>query len=113
MLIIRKEQREAFRQQRHQRFRVKMLEHLRSSFPDQWADKGEEEILRFVDQGLEKSQLYGLRTEYAIQRVLELICDFSHDFDTSEQIQNILNAPNLKERLKMDLAAECLNESRK
>jgi len=106
MLIIREEQYEAFRQQARQRFRKKMLGHLRLLFAKEWEKKSDAEILGFIDQGVEKSLVYGLRTEYAIQRVLELMCEVSCGFDDPDWVKKILNSSALKERHKVDLIGD-------
>lgn len=85
MLIIRNEQREAFRLYMREKFERRMSAHLQSRFPEQTNDMTEQSMSDFIRSGITKAEGYQIVTEGDVQRFLEYMCTLGADFDINSE----------------------------
>jgi hypothetical protein len=85
MLKIRKEQMQVFGEFMLQRFKDRMVRHLRTDFLLQLEKMTVEQLRILVDNGIKKAARYGINTEDDVQHFLEYMVVYSPDFDTNPE----------------------------
>ena len=106
MLTIRKEQTEAMELVELQKFKKKVSIHLKKIWPENCQNMGDTELYASIDQGLQKAQRYGFKSEYDIVRFIDLMYTLSMDFDDDNgdpEINSLLQNNELMPTSKMDL----------
>ena len=110
MLQIRKEQILAMQNECHQRFVLRMIEHLQEQFADFVKDLRDDLPLHlFVRKGIERASSYGLIYENQIERFLECMAILGFDFDREQAhpwAQKILQREGASGEAKIDELCE-------
>ena len=109
MLIIRKEQMEAFARQAREQFIHDSIAHIRTVLPDEYAFLGDSRVRESVDLALQRADGYGITDTYDVLRYLNLMYSLGFDFDRDEQYDwaaGILTDKSLSSRTRMDLLVE-------
>ena len=70
-MVVRTEQMHTFRRATEQDFEQRLMAHLREMYPERLENKGDEELLDFCQEGIERARDLDIRTEYDIARFLE------------------------------------------
>jgi hypothetical protein len=86
-------------------FEKRTLSHLRSTFPDLTAGRVDEEILRFVRLGVDRSASYGIVIERDVERFIEYMVLYGPRFDADPRYAwaaKLLSAQALSGTAKMD-----------
>jgi hypothetical protein len=86
MVIIRKEQMQVFEHDVLRRFKEEMVQHLFQFAPTHCEGIGEENVLRVIALGMERSALYGFTNRGPVRFYLELMFLFGSYFDTDPQL---------------------------
>lgn len=84
MLIIRKEQMEAFSEAQEESFAVEMVYHLRSDFPDETADMTDAELHQYVEDALDVAKKYDLTNRQDLCRFLNLTMFHGMEFENTD-----------------------------
>jgi hypothetical protein len=105
MITITQEQMAALGQTMRERFEMRMVAHLRQAFPAMTAGREQPLLLEFVRAGMACAHPYGVVFEYDLQRYLDYMMIYGHDFDLRPDCAwagTILNAPDMTGSQKMD-----------
>ena len=82
MLVIRKEQMAVFLRLQLKEFEDKTCERLLKLKPDQCRKLGEKAVRKSIQDGIERSFRYGIKTERDIARYINIMYTLGFDFDT-------------------------------
>lgn len=85
MLVIRREQMEAFRVAAMQTFASEMVAHLAEFSPPVFRAAGEAQVRQMIGLGVERAASYGLRFRGPVRLYLELMMLFGCQFDSDPQ----------------------------
>lgn len=85
MLIVRQEQIEVLAASKRSRFKAKMIAHFQKADPSWSAGMGVDSLERFVEHGIRQSKRYGLGSEKAVARYLQVMKQLGQDFDQSPE----------------------------
>jgi len=83
MFVISQRQLDAFSLSMRHQFETRMVDHLRSGFPDNTYQMDERTLSTLVVSGLVRAESYGIEFEWDLQRFLEYMMVLSFDFDTA------------------------------
>jgi hypothetical protein len=86
MLVIRREQMDAFREASLRSFEDAMVRHLFAFAPSHSSGIGEDNVRRVVRLGLERASAYGFTNRGPVRFYLELMFQFGSYFDTDPQM---------------------------
>lgn len=86
MLIIRKQQMDAFADEMLNRFNAQILHHVRSFFPEQCNILGEEGIKEAIRYGIDRAASYGIEIERDVCLYIDLMFAFGRDFDKDPEL---------------------------
>jgi hypothetical protein len=106
MLVIRQEQMEVLSAYTRDQFERRMVDHLRTKFPDRTRDLPDERIRLVVQNSTKKAESYGIEYEDDIRRFIEYLVIYGTRLDTREEtrwIGEILRRDDLTGTAKMDL----------
>ncbi len=106
MLILRKEQIDALKAAMRRRFEIRMVEHIRQTFPDHTKNVSDEKIHYAVQEITRKAEGFGIEFEDDIRRFIEYIVIYGTQLDVKEEtlwMANILRCDNLNGTTKMDM----------
>jgi hypothetical protein len=109
MLVIRKAQIKVLEQAARRSFEDRMVGYLSKRFPDTCGAHNEAAVRASIQKGIEQAKRYGITAEYDVARYIDLMLEFSEDFDTSPATSwatPILTNANLGFHAKMDLLWE-------
>lgn len=111
MLVIRREQLEAFRRYMSGQFEDRMVAHLKRYFPDRCAPLSDEEVRESIRYGVERADAYEICIEQDVSRYINLMYILGRDFDRDPDLpwaQAILSGRALKrlKTVKMDVLYE-------
>lgn len=90
MLIIRQAQWTAMLCSRNSDYVVRALGHLRWLLPEFCESRSDSDIRALIAETLDRATKYGLRTEFQVTAMLDLVCLFGRDFESSEWAMAIL-----------------------
>ena len=113
MLIVRKEQYEELAKVELKKFEDRELAHLKTFWPDEYKELGEEGVRKSIRTGIGNAGKYGIKTEYDVARYIDLMYTLSFDFDTNGQASwasKVLNDVDMDAREKMDQLCECTEQ---
>lgn len=105
MLTIRKEQIKVFRDYVRIQFENRMKIHLKSNFSDKIANISEQDLCDLIHVGIERAIGHGVVLVDDIQRFLECVFTYGHDFGENSDIPwayDILKEEGLTGTQKMD-----------
>jgi hypothetical protein len=105
VLTITPEQMQAFAPVMRSGFEKRMVAHLRATFPRLTAGRPDDNILRFVRFGLERSAAYNVIIERDVERYLEYMVLYGPQFDTDPRYAwaaEVLSVPEARGTAKMD-----------
>ena len=105
MLTVTPKQMQAFAAMMRSGFEKRMVAHLRSTFPKLTSARPDEDILRFVRFGVERSAAYGIAIERDVERYLEYMVLYGPRFDTDPRYawaSKVLNTAETSGTAKMD-----------
>jgi hypothetical protein len=113
MLVIRKEQSDAFLKSQEEAFIMRMVNHLREDFSEEIAKKGiqENDLSPVIRKSMENAQKYDVIYESDMKLYIECIALLGIDFDVSEKnprINEILNRKDLTGEEKMEQISDYL-----
>ena len=97
MLVIRKEQMAVFLRLQLKEFEDKTCERLLKLKPDQCRKLGEKAVRKSIQDGIERSFQYGIKTERDIARYINIMYTLGFDFDTDPRYPwaaDILKSPS-------------------
>lgn len=63
------------------RFRARMLVHIRKFFPKHFASLGEEQSLLLIRHGIERGEHYGITNEHDVCKLIDLMLALGPDMD--------------------------------
>jgi hypothetical protein len=63
-------------------FRQNLIEHLNKSYPDQTNSYSKDELLEFVNMGIEKARNYDITIKRYVAEFMSLLMEEGSDFDT-------------------------------
>lgn len=109
MLAIREEQFSAFNQTRLKQFEDRMFAYLNSNFSEYTREMSEKVLRMLIQDGINTSAGYHITLDYDIQRYLEFMVMYGHDFDRLHEITllgKVLRDNTLDGTAKMDLIDE-------
>jgi hypothetical protein len=86
MLIIRNEQRAAFKADRREQFKRDVLIELEPDFPEDFKVLGETQVRKVIDLGIERAEAHGLRTQDEIEHYIRLMFVLGSYFDEDLQL---------------------------
>jgi hypothetical protein len=112
MLVIRKEQMAVLDAYMARRFRDAIRRHLRRELPDETQAISEEDLLRRIDQGLERGRRYGLTTERDLTAFVDLTFIHGPSFEELPAMRwakRILTNKELEGDVKMNLIYQRLD----
>jgi len=89
MLIIRKEQTQAFAAYSESEFRRDMSSHLQDFAPELFAIVGADGFSKFIDLGLVKARRYGMTLHGCVRHLLDVMCLLGQDFDRDPQYRRL------------------------
>lgn len=105
MLNINEQQMTAFKQNAMEQFRDKMIQHLRTAFPEQTLVIFDEQLKQYVQSGIIQAMQYAITQEWDIRRYLEYALCHGWNFDhplSSPEINKILTTPDIDGTKKMN-----------
>lgn len=105
MLIIRKAQMAVFEAHMLERFKARMGEHLKVTFPEQTEEMRPDELSSVIGVGIERAEGYGITQEGHVQRFLEYMFTHGPNFDTDPATTwagEILRMTDVDGSVKMD-----------
>ncbi len=106
MLMIRKEQTEAFREYMLKKFENLQVTHLNKYYPEDFQALGEEDVREAIRYGIKQANTYNILIENDVSRYINLMFSFGRNFDTdldSGWAAEILNdESSLSGSVKMD-----------
>lgn len=111
MLVIRKEQIEAFARVGLKKFEAKMVKHFHEVFPEWSKATGDEQLAEFVRHGVARAGNYGLIIELDVVRYLHVMQALGRDFDSSERTawaRPLLERKDITPADKMDLLRDAV-----
>ena len=106
MLVIRKEQMEVLSAAMRDQFEWRMVDHLRTKFPDRTQEFPDEKIRLVVQDSMRKAKGYNIEYEDDIRRFIEYLVIYGIRLDVREETQwigDILRRDDLTGTAKMDL----------
>lgn len=106
MLVIRDEQMGVFRREASARFEERMAAHLVATFPTRYQSMPERDIREFIRRGVKNGDRCEVKTEDAVEILLEMMTTFGEEFERSPDpswIHEILAHPKLPGSLKVEL----------
>lgn len=106
MLVIRKEQMEVLSAAMRDQFEWRMVDHLRTKFPDRTQELPDDRIRLVVQNSIKKAESHGIEYEDDIRRFIEYLVIYGARLDTREEtrwIGDILRREDLTGTAKMDL----------
>jgi hypothetical protein len=83
MLKLRKEHLEAFEAQAVSLFAARVLAHVKTVWPEQYAELGDAVIRSTIQTGIQRAGMLGLVSEYEIVRFVDLSFILAADFETN------------------------------
>lgn len=83
MLTIRKEQIEKFGEFIEANFKVNSMKMLRDKYPQETKDKKDQEMMAFINLGIEKAEKYDIIERRDISMFLEYMICYGKEFDTN------------------------------
>lgn len=86
MLLIRKKQMEVLSKYMVKQFENRMIDHLRSHFPEYTQNKPESFLRNVIRSGIDKASTYGVKRESDVQTFLKYTIIYGDDFDTSPKL---------------------------
>ena len=106
MLIVRKEQIEAFESATRERFVREMVEHVRGVFPEEASGMDDGELGEAVERGIDKAAAYDITGEREVAMFIDLEIGMNTGDEYShlrDWIQETLVNEGLDQSAKMDL----------
>jgi len=106
MLVIRKEQREVFKDNQKQKFIKKTAVFLKKKYPEKTKVKTESTLSELINSTIDKALDYTIISENGVVAFLEFMFTLSLDFDSNPKTkwaQDILTDTNLNESNKIML----------
>jgi hypothetical protein len=100
MLMIRKEQIDAFRRPAIQDFENRMIEHIAKFFPKQFAEFGEQKMRLTIQYGIKRAESYGIVAERDVCKYVNLMVACGRDFDRDPALpwaRRVLYDPTVEE----------------
>jgi hypothetical protein len=85
MLVIRKEQMDAFAKVGLKKFEAKMLAQFKDSYPEWAKAQGDQKLAEFIRHGVDRATRYGLKIELDVARYLHVMQSLGMKFDESER----------------------------
>jgi hypothetical protein len=113
MLIIRREQMEAFRKQRVIQFEAAKLTDVAKRFPSWYQEKGSDHALQLIRSGVSKAISYNVTGTKDISEFIDLMIRFGADFDTLDSMAwetEALRDVDIPGNSRMELLLERLGE---
>ena len=83
MLTIRKEQVERLGEFIEESFKTNSIKRLRSKYPQETKEKNDQEMMSFINLGIEKAEIYNIIERSDISVFLEYMTNYGNDFDTN------------------------------
>ena len=84
--VIRKKQMEAFSQAAVKGFEDRTVVYLCKGYPEQCEALGKAGLGELIKYGIKRAAEYGMKTEYAVEKYIELMLIFGRDFDTNTEL---------------------------
>lgn len=113
MLTIRTEQLATFAAAHRAEFVDRLLPHLAASFPPWFAQRQEQGAKALVERAIEIGEQSGIRGEWAVMTLVELIIEFGENFEMSpdhDWAVKLLAHRSLPDRLKVAMLSERLRQ---
>ncbi len=85
MFTIRQAHMDAFSEASRGAFEERMVGHLRSRFPEQCQEAGEERVRQRINDGIKRAARYDIRTERDVATFIRYTFGIRPDFDTSRK----------------------------
>lgn len=86
MLTIRKEQMEVLSKVEACSCEDRRLEHIRTTFPNQFANFGEQKTREMIRYGVKRAANYGFKDDPGVLNYVEVMVLFGRDFDKDKQL---------------------------
>ena len=103
IVIVRQEQIDRMGESMQRGFEIRMIAHLRATFPQPTRQQTDDQMTAFVRLGSNRSRPYGITAEGDVQRYLEYMVMYGPEFDTScAWASEILNTEGISGTKKMD-----------
>lgn len=83
MLTIRKEQVERLGEFIEESYKINSIKRLRAKYPKETKGKNDQEMMNFIDDGIEKAEKYNIIERRDISVFLEYMICYGNDFDTN------------------------------
>lgn len=84
--VIRKKQIEAFSQAAVKGFEDRMVARLYKGYPEQCQELGKASLGELIKYGIKRAAKYDMKTEYAVEKYIELMVIFGRDFDANTEL---------------------------
>jgi hypothetical protein len=105
MLVLRKDQLDAFDTEAAARFRAELASHLRTHFAERFRGLSDDDLNAYVSHGIKRAQAYGIGVERAIALFVHRMAEHGDDFDTDPRrpwVARILNDDRIPGDHKMN-----------
>ena len=114
MLVIRPEQFAAFSAATEREFEARMLEHVRSTAPDAYAERGADGVKHLVRAAIDKSRSFGIRRERDVERMLDIMVAHGESFEREGPTAwtlSVLTSAGLSPSTRVELIRQDLTQN--
>ena len=104
MLVIRKEQLDAFAKEKEKKFEREAFQYIKTTYPDKCKSLTDDQIKESILTAKQKSENYSLFTTETVMLYIDLMYLLGFDFDTDKNypwVQEILLDDELRGRTRM------------